>query len=380
MVRFRPTMSTIEIRQHTPGGDISDFLEAARVIFKSDPNWVPPLNIMLKDQLSPKSPFFQHAEVTFFTARKNGQLAGRISAQVDREHLKHHNDGVGFFGFLDTIDDDEVAKALVEKVKDWLRSKGMKKIRGPMNLSINQEVGTLIEGFDTPPMVMMPHSRAYQDKCILSTGLEKVKDLYAWRWEVGPDMPRRCMTAYTEMKALGATFRSADPSTEIPKLIEIQSDAWKHNWAHVSMTEAEAKQLRNELRLILDPAISIVVEIEGKIAGMAITVPNLNEAIMDMGGKVTPMNIAKLLWRLKVDHPKSARVAMLGLREDIRKQKKYMPLALALIAELNRRGYQRGYEWGELSWTLEDNGPVNALIKSAGGKIYKKYRLYEADL
>src|SRR5690606_6523229 len=118
---FRPTMSTIEIRQHTPGGDISDFLEAAHVIFKSDPNWVPPLNIMLKDQLSPKSPFFQHAEVTFFTARKNGQLAGRISAQVDREHLRVHHDDVGFFGFLDTIDDDEVAKALVEKARDWLR-------------------------------------------------------------------------------------------------------------------------------------------------------------------------------------------------------------------------------------------------------------------
>jgi hypothetical protein len=373
-------MSTIEIRQHTPGGDITDFLEAARIVFKSDPNWVPPLNIMLKDQLSPKSPFFQHAEVTLFTARKNGQLVGRISAQIDREHLKRYNDSLGFFGFLDTIDDEEVAKALVEKAKEWLRSKGMKKIRGPMNLSVNQEVGTLVEGFDTPPMVMMPHSRAHQDKCIQATGLTKVKDLYAWRWEVGPEMPPRCMRAYAEMKALGATFRSADLATEIPKLIEIQTDAWKHNWAHVSMTEAEAKQLRNELRLILDPAISIVVEVEGEIAGMAITAPNLNEAIMDMGGKVTPMNIAKLLWRLKVDHPKSARVAMLGLREDIRKQKKYMPLALALIAELNRRGYQRGYEWGELSWTLEDNGPVNALIKSAGGKIYKRYRLYEGDL
>ncbi len=380
MVRFGPTMSTIEIRQHTPGGDISDFLQTPHVLFKSDPNWVPPLNIMLKDQLSPKSPFFQHAEVTLFTARKNGQLAGRITAHLDHEHLKRYDDGIGFFGFLDTIDDEEVAKALVEKAKEWLRSKGMKKIRGPMNLSVNQEVGTLVEGFDTPPMVMMPHSLPHQDKCIKATGLEKVKDLYAWRWEVGPEMPRRCMKAYTEMKALGATFRSADLAKEIPELIDIQTDAWKHNWGHVTMTEAEARQLKNELRLIIDPAIAIVVEIDGKIAGMALTVPNLNEAIMDMGGKVTPMNIAKLLWRLKVDHPKSARVAMLGLREDIRKQKKYMPLALALIVELNRRGYQRGYEWGELSWTLEDNGPVNALIKSAGGKIYKRYRLYEGDL
>src|SRR5690606_17947539 len=123
-----------------------------------------------------------------------------------------------------------------------------------------------------------------------------------------------------------------------------------------------------------------VVEVDGVPAGMAIAIPNLNEAIRDFEGSISPTKIAKLLWRLKVDHPKSARVAMLGIRENIRTQKKWMPLALALIAELNRRGYQRGYEWGELSWTLEDNGPVNAMIRAAGGKIYKKYRVYEAPI
>lgn len=373
-------MSAIEIRQHTPGQDISDFLQAAVEIFRDDPNWVPPLNIMLKDQFSPKSPFFQHAEVTMFTARKNGKLAGRITAQIDREHLRRYKDDVGFFGFLDTVDDVEVARALVDRAKAWLKGRGMKHIRGPMSLSVNQEVGTLVDGFDTPPMILMPHSRPYQDKLIQACGLAKLKDLYAWRWRVSVDMPRRCMKAHTEMRELGATFRSADLKTEIPELVAIQDNAWRNNWGHVSMTQAEADQLRNEFKLILDPAISIVVEVEGKIAGMAITVPNLNEAIHDFGGKITPTNIAKLLWRMKVDHPKSARVAMLGIRDEIRKQKKYMPLALALIAELNRRGYQRGYEWGELSWTLEDNGPVNALIKSAGGEIYKRYRIYEQSL
>jgi len=373
-------MSNIEIRQHKPGGDVSDFLKAGRVVFNSDPNWIPPLNIMLKDQLSPKSPFFQHAEVMLFTARKNGELVGRISAQIDHEHIKRYDDSTGFFGFLDTVDDEEVVKALVTAAREWLQARDMKRMIGPMNLSVNQEIGTLIEGFDTPPMIMMPHSRSYQDAVIQKAGLTKCKDLYAWRWESTPDMPRRSVKALAQMKELGATFRSADLKTEIDSLIDIQDDAWRHNWGHVSMTKAEAAQLRNELKLIIDPAIAIVVEIEGEAVGMALAIPNLNEAIRDFEGSISPAKIAKLLWRLKVDHPKSARVAMLGIREGIRKQKKWMPLALALIAELNRRGYQRGYEWGELSWTLEDNGPVNAMIKTAGGRVYKKYRIYEQDL
>jgi hypothetical protein len=360
-------MSSIEIRQHTPGQDISDFLETAPELFRNDPHWVPPLNLMLKDQFSPKGPFFQHAEVTMFTARKNGRLAGRITAQIDREHLRRYKDDTGFFGFFDTIDDVEVAQALIDRAKAWLKERGMKRIQGPMNLSINQEIGTLIEGFDTPPMVMMPHSLPHQDRVIQATGLTKHKDLYAWRWRVEAEMPRRSMKAHAQMRELGVTFRSADLKTEIPELIAIQDNAWRHNWGHVSMTRAEADQLRNELKLILDPAIAIVVEVEGRIAGMALTVPNLNEAIADFGGKISPAKIAKLLWRLKVEKPKSARVAMLGIREEIRKQKKYMPLALALIAELNRRGYQHGYQWGELSWTLEDNGPVNDLNNTAGG-------------
>ena len=373
-------MSSIEVRKHPPGTSTADFLEVGRIVFRNDPNWVPPLNIMMKDQLSPKSPFFQHAEVMLFTARRDGQLVGRCSAQIDREHLSRYKDDTGFFGFLDTIDDVAVVRALLDAAKEWLKDRGMKRLLGPMNLSINQEIGTLIEGFDTPPMIMMGHSRPHQDRVILEAGLVKCKDMYAWRWETTADMPKRSLKALTAMKEQGAVFRSADLKTEIPELIKIQDDAWKHNWGHVSMTRAEADQLRSEFKLILDPEIVIVVEIEGKPVGMAIAVPNLNEAIADFEGKISPTKIAKLLWRLKVDHPRSARVAMLGIKEGIRKQKKWMPLALALIAELNRRGYQRGYEWGELSWTLEDNGPVNAMIKAAGGKVYKRYRVYETAI
>lgn len=373
-------MSGIFVQMHRPPSGVPEFLEVGRTVFRDDPKWVPPLNLMFKDQFSPKSPFFQHAEVMLFTAVQNGKLVGRCSAQIDREHLKRYGDATGFFGFLDTVNDQQVVDALLAKARAWLKEQGMRRMVGPMNLSINQEVGTLIEGFDTPPMIMMPHSRPYQDALILGGGLEKCRDLYAWRWEVMPAMSSRSMRALTQMKDLGVKFRSADLKTELDELLAIQDDAWKDNWGHVSMTPAEAKQLKNEFKLLLDPSIVVVIEVEGELAGMAISVPNLNEAIRDFEGTLTPAKVAKLLWRVKVDHPKSARVAMLGIREKYRRQKKYMPLALALIAELNRRGYQRGYEWGELSWTLEDNGPVNAMIRAAGGKIYKKYRIYEQAL
>src|SRR5690606_10555212 len=192
---------------------------------------------------------------------------------------------------------------------------------------------------------------SYQGALIEATGLQKVKDLYAWRWEVGPEMPRRCMAAHREMLDMGFKFRPTDLWKEMDELVAIFDNAWQHNWGYVPMTRAEADQRRNELRLILDPEIAIVATLNGELVAMGIATPNLHEAINDFGGKVTPMNIAKLLWRMKVTRPKSARLAFLGVKEHIRKQKKYMPIALALINELNRRGYQRGYQWGELSWT-----------------------------
>lgn len=219
-------MTIIEISQRSIGKASQEFLEAGRQVFAGDPNWIPPLNIMLRDQLSPKSPYFRHADATFFTARKNGRIVGRISAQVDQQHLQLHQDECGFFGFFDTIDDQDVASALYKAAADWLRAKAMKRIRGPISLSTNQEVGTLIEGFDSPPMVMMPHSRTYQGKLIEGCGTKKIKGLYAWRWSSRPEMPRRCAKAHLDMKNLGVHFRTADLKEEMDQMVAIFDDAW----------------------------------------------------------------------------------------------------------------------------------------------------------
>lgn len=372
---------TIEIRKHAPGSKLKDFLRAPREILKEDPNFVCPLDMMIRDMLSPKSnPFFEHGEAALFTAHRNGELVGRISAQIDREHLKRYQDDTGFFGFFDTIDDEEVGKALMAEAEQWLRRKGMKRVRGPLSLTINEEVGMLIEGFDSPNVLFMAHHAPHQKRIAESTGLEKVKDLFAFRWEMG-SLPKRAKKAHDIVAGYPEVrLREVDFKKEIDELVEIQDDAWRHNWGHVSMTQAEAKQFAKDLALLLDKRIAIVAEINGELAAMAIAAPNLNEAIRDLDGKLSPAGIAKLLYRLKIQGTKSGRLVFLGIKEKYRKQKRYGFLSLAMVAEIAERGRKAGYEWGELGWTLEDNAPINLLVKLVGGKLYKTYRIFEKPL
>jgi len=371
----------IEIREHVPGRDLGDFMKAARVVYEGDPQWVPPLEMDLRQRLTPgKSPFFLRGELALFTAWKDGRLAGRISAQLDHEHLRLYGDRTGFFGFFDTIDDDEVGRALVEAARGWLARRGMARMRGPLSLTMNEEVGVLIEGFDLPPMLMMSHSRPWQDRVAAAAGLEKAKDLFAWRFDVGA-IPERAIKAWSETKAMPEVrLRSVEPrkmQRELRIILDIFNDAWHQNWGFVPATEDEAKKMAEELRLILDKDLSFIAEVDGKPVGLCICLPNLNEVIRDFDGKLNPLTVAKLLYRLKVKRPKTGRLMMLGIKGEMRNVRKYAGLSHALYVEVAKRGEQLGYRWGELSWTLEDNRPINLGIKSMGAKIYKKYRVYE---
>lgn len=374
----------IEIREHFPGSDLDDFLMAGRVVFAGDPAWVPPLEFDLKARLSPgKNPFFERGEVALFTARRNGRLVGRISAQIDHEHLRLHGDKTGFFGFFDTIDDPEVGQALVDAAAAWLERRGMERMRGPLSLNMNEEIGVLIDGHEHPPAVLMGHSRDWQDRVALSTGLEKAKDLYAWRFEVGK-IPKRALRAWEAVKKMPeVTLRSVEPKRmheELAAIMRIFNDAWQENWGFVPATDAEVKKTGEELRLILDQDLAYIAEVNGKPAAICIALPNLNEVIRDFDGKLGPVQLAKLLWRLKVKRPKSGRLMMLGISAELRGVKKYGGLSHAMYVEIAKRGEANGYEWGELSWTLEDNAPVNVGIKSMGAKVYKTYRVYEKEL
>jgi hypothetical protein len=337
----------------------------------------------MKDRLSPKNPFFEHGEGVLFTAHRNGWCVGRVTAQIDREHLARHKDDTGFFGFLDTVEDEEVAKQLLEAACSWLRARGMKRVRGPLSLSINEEMGCLIEGFDTPPMILMQHHRPYQGGLIEKAGFEKAKDAYAWRYTVG-DVPERARKAHDEVEAMPEVkarhvdMKNLDADMRV--IMDVFNDAWSDNWAFVPFTERELSKMAADLKLFAIPELSFIAEIDGEAVAVALALPNLNELIADMKGKLSPLGLPKLLWRLKVVGPRTARLLILGIRKNLRNQRKYAALSIYLYVKLNAAGKRLGIEWGELSWTLEDNAPVNTAIKVMGGKIYKKYRIFEKAL
>jgi hypothetical protein len=373
----------VEIRETPIGGKLNDFLNVVDYIYRGDPNYVRPLDMEMKDRLSPKNPFFEHADGVTFTAYRNDFCVGRITAQIDREHLARYNDDVGTFGFIDTIDDAEVAKSLLDAASSWLRARGMKAIRGPLSLSLNAEMGCLVDGFDTPPMIMMPHHRHYQGGLIERAGFSKLKDAYAWSYKVG-DVSTRVRKAHDDIDAMPEVrSRHVDMKNldaDVRLIMDVYNDAWSETWGFVKATERELSKLAADLKLIAFPELSYITEIDGEPAAVALALPNLNEIIRDMKGKLGPLGLPKLVWRLKVMGPHTARLMILGIRKKFRSNRKYAALSAYLYTKLNAVGKRLGIRSGELSWTLEDNGPVNTGIKMMGGKIYKTYRIYEKAL
>jgi hypothetical protein len=378
---------SVEIRQHVPGkDDTRDFVDAAFEVFRGDPAWVAPLRMMMNDKLSPKAdPFYEHGEVVLFTARKDGKLVGRCSASIDRGWLDLYEDETGHFGYFDTIDDREVAHALLDAAQAWLREKGMKRMNGPMSFNANQELGLLIDGFEHPPQLDMGHSRPWQAALCESWGLTKEKDVFAWRYGAEQELNARVTKAWNEIKALPEVkLRSVNKRRmreELEIIMSIYNETWSGKWGFVPLTKKELDKVASDMSLVLDPNIAFIAEIDGKPGGMCIMIPNLNEAIADLNGSLFPFGWVKLLWRTQVNHPKSARLILLGVREQYRKNvKRYGGLSAAMYAEVRSRGKEKGYEWAELGWTREDDAPINLGIRSMGAKIYKTYRVYEKRL
>jgi hypothetical protein len=375
---------SIEIREQAPGTDISAFIDFANEIYRNDPAWIAPLAMEVNDRLSPKAnPFFKHGEATIFTAYRDGKLVGRCTAQIDHEHLKVHADGAGFFGFFDSIDDPEVARALLGASEAWLRERGMTTMRGPYSLNINEEIGTLVHGHEHPPVLMMPHATKYQSTLLEACGMQKAHDVYAWHYKVEPppERARKALEAISEMPEVKfRSVRRKDMRKELDYILEIFNDAWSHNWGFVPATPAEIEKMAKDMALLIDEDIAFFAEIDGRPVAVCIALPNLNEAAHDLGGKLFPFGFVKLLWRLKVKKVKSARLLILGIRNELRGVKKYGGLSTAIYAELARRGMAAGYEWAELGWTLESNKPINLGIRAMKANHYKTYRIYERPI
>lgn len=363
--------------------DLDAFLKLPFGLYRDDPNWVPPLLYLERQRFDPKTnPFLQHADHQLFLARRDGQVVGRISAQVDHEHNRFHRERTGFFGFFESVDDSEVTQALFQTAEGWLRDRGMETARGPLSFSINQEVGLLIDGFDTPPMIMTPHSRPYYGRLIEGAGYGKAKDLYAWRYDT-ETVPPKARRAVDELRQRpDITIRTGEIrrfDEEIATILDVFNSTWNENWGFVPVTPAEARRLGEELRQIADTNLVIIVEVEGETAGVVLAAPNLNEAIRDLNGHLFPFGWAKLLWRLKISRFKTGRLMILGVKREFR-TRKYLAMAYLLCDEVYRRARDGGYEWAEFSWTLEDNNAVNTIIRNVGCHVYKTYRIYEKPL
>ncbi|MFW5738761.1 MAG: hypothetical protein ACOC1F_00200 [Myxococcota bacterium] len=374
---------SVEVRETRLGGNLQPFLEVVDTIYRGDPNYVRPLDMDIKERLSKKNPFFEHGEGIILTAHDHGRCVGRCTAQIDREHLARYKDECGFFGFIDTVEDAAVAKALLDHAAGWLRSRHMKRMRGPLSLCVNEELGCLVDGFDTQPYIMMPHHRPYQSGLIEAAGLSKVKDLFAWKYRAG-NLPERAVKAHAAIAAMPEVkVRTVDMKhveRDVRIVMDVYNDAWSDNWGFVPLTKKELAKMASDMRLILVPELTQIVEIDDEPVAVALALPNINQMIGDLGGKLLPFGALKLLWRLKVQGPRSARLIILGIRRKLRQVRRYAALSTFMYVEMHRAGQRLGVLDGELSWTLEDNAPVNVGIRFMGGKKYKTYRLYEREI
>ena len=356
-------------------------------LYKDDPNWVPPLLLERKIHFDTKhNPFFQHAKAMFWLAFRNGVPVGRITAQIDGLYLERYQDATGHFGFIEAIDDPEVFAALLETAEAWLKSQGMRRCVGPVSFSMWDEPGLLVEGFDQPPSVLMAHALPYYQGRVVERGYGQIQDLLAYDYRNSQEMPpvmARIIERTKEQQEFEFRHIRMDKKnfkSEIATLLDIVNDAWSGNWGFVAMTQAEIDDMASVFKVLLRPEAVVIAEYEGEAAGFALTLPNLNEAIRDLNGRLLPLGFAKLIWRLKVAGTRSGRVAMMGVRQKWQNSRIGAGLAIMIIGETARRQAARGLERTELSWILDSNYRMKHMLDVVGATVYKRYRLYEKAL
>jgi RimJ/RimL family protein N-acetyltransferase len=346
---------------------------------------VPPLVIERRDALRrDKNPYFRHGTAQYWLARRDGRLVGRISAQIDRLYLERHGADVGHFGFVDAEDDLDIFGELLTTAEQWLAQHGMRRMLGPLNLSSNEECGLLVDGFDAPPMMMMPYAPPYAARHLAALKLRKAKDLVAYDLVIPDPSPPAVLQRITKLQSTSRVrLRPLDMArydSELMTVIDIFNDAWSENWGFVPFTEPEMRHAAKSMRPLIRHDLVWIGEIDGEAAAMIVCLPNLNEAIAGLNGKLLPFGWMTLLWRLKVAGQKTGRVLLMGLRKRHHKSALGTVIVYALLEHLRMSMLRAGLRRIELSWVLEDNLPMRRVIEDVGARVYKTYRIFEKEI
>ncbi len=365
--------------------DLDRFIRLPARLYDGCKGFVAPLIMERRDVLrQDKNPYFRHGTAQYWLAWRGDRPVGRISAQVDQLYLERHGADVGHFGFLDADDDPEAFRALMNAAEQWLAARGMRRLLGPFNLSSNEECGLLIDGFEATPMLMMGFAPPYIERHLSALGFRKAKDLVAYDRAVSAPLPPGVRKVAAKMAASDrVVIRPLDMSrydNELKSVIDIFNDAWSENWGFIPFTEAEMRHAARSMRPLIRPDFVWLGEVDGEIACMIVCLPNLNEAIAGLNGRVLPLGWAKLLWRLRVAGLKSGRVLLMGLRKRHHRSALGTVLLYGLFDRLQTSMVRAGYERVELSWVLEDNLPIRRVIEDIGAQVYKTYRIYEKEI
>jgi len=372
----------IAIRQIDSKSDRKKFVKMPWLIYKDDPHWIPPLLIERLEAINPKkNPFFEHGEAAFFLAERDGVAVGRITAHINRLHNEYHKDKTGFFGFFESINEQVVADALLRVAEGWLKAKGCDKVLGPESFSTNEEVGLLIQSFEMPIMLFCPYNPPFYQELIEKSGYQKTKDLYGWHYTVGniPEAPRKIAEAVE--KHPGLKIRLLDKKNfkrDVMILKDIFNASWSKNWGFVPWTDREVEHSASMLKIIAKEDLIVVAELNGEPIGISICIPNLMEILDGLNGRLFPFGIFKLLYRLKFHKFNQARLLLLGIKPEYRRN--LGGLSVLLYVNAHKGAQKLGIKTAELGWTLEDNERINHGITFMGGTVHKIYRIFGKDL
>ncbi len=376
-------MGSVSIRSVAGKRDRNAFIELPYRLRRDDPQWVPPLRFERRQFLDPaKNPWFDHAEVELLLAERDGEVVGRISAHIDHRWDQFQGGSDGMFGFFDCEDDPEVAGALLDAAAGWLRERGRGRMLGPMDFTTNDECGLLIEGFDEPSMILEPWHPPHYRRLIEDHGLEKQIDLLMWElWfgelKEGTEMHPLIHAAAAKSREEGVVLRpmrKRDMKAEVARFMEVYNEAWGRNWGFVPVTEAEVAFQAKNLKPVLDENWAMIAERDGEVVGAALTLPDVEQALAKMNGRILPFGWWHFLRRRKyIDR---LRVFALGVKTEYQ----HLGVAAALYERHIQTAAGPGPRGGHMGWILETNDPMNRAMEGMGGKVVQKYRIYRQML